>query len=517
MDGFQTDVFMELVDEEDLSKLLDGFVVYQDNISTGRRTVMSVPSLFSTKIFDGTATESEYFRKAMGSSFHDLLFQNNYVINSMPYINMKGTAYTNYFQSPVTYNTPRRIRLLRVSTYLIEVGMFRQFPQFIKRTIYNDQNWRLSSLIGQPPNQLSFHQKAFFRDYIDRIEVTYHEPAYHFLHVMPPHGPFVTLADGSYAGKVLPKTRENYKIEARYILLLFMDFIEKLKDLGLYDSSIILLHGDHGMGIEPEIDGIVTTKRMGQVSALLLLKPTSAHGSLQSSRAQTSLADIPVTLMDLLAITHQYPGESIVELDSSQNRKRQIVFVTDHSSREPIVHRWVVNGSVYDSTSWHEMKPQKMEQQIHPYDWGTRIHFGVSGNGDAYLSTGWTKTSPALNWNDGKSAELIFGIKEPQRDVIVEIVFVPYIISGILDRQRIKISINGQPATELVCHNARKKLISTVIPREMLQGDRMVLLFEFPDAISPRELGESNDSRKLCMGLQQFKAVLVPDDQPRDE
>jgi hypothetical protein len=514
MDGYQTDIFMELIEEENLAEKLDGFVVYRDNISTGRRTVMSIPSIFSTEIYDGTVTEAEYFKKAMDRSFHHALLKNNYVVNLIPYITMKKTAYTNYYQSPSTYNTSRRNRLLRASAYLIDVGMFRQFPHFIKRVIYNEQNWRLSSLIGEPPNQLSFHQKAFFRDYIDMIEAAYPEPAYNFLHLMPPHGPFVTLADGSYAGKALPHTRNNYKNEALYILRLFMDFIEKLKRLGLYDSSIILLHGDHGLGIEPIIDGEIMTKWMGWVSAMMLLKPAGAHGPLQSSPAQTSLADIPATLLDLLAITHTYQGESVVKLNPSLNRNRQIVFVEDRSSKEPAVNGWVINGTVYDSTSWHGMTPQKVVQQVHPYDWGTLIKFGISGNGEAYLSSGWTKTSPVVNWNDGHSAELIFGIKEPPRDVIMKITLVPYIVPGKLDQQRINISVNGQLAHNLLCNNPNVNQFTLVVSREMLQSDRMVLSFEFPDAKSPLEIGESHDARILCMGLYRFEAALVSSDYP---
>jgi hypothetical protein len=517
LDGFQTDVFLQLVDEEDLSSSFDGFVVYRDNVATGKRTVLTVPSTFSSLIYDGTETESEYFRRAMDVSFQSLLKQNGYVINLMPYISMRGTEYTHYYKSPSTYQRSHGMRLRREAAYLIDAGMFRQFPQFMKRFVYNDQNWRLSSMIGEPPNRLSFHQKAFFRDYIDKLTVTHSTPAYHFLHLLPPHGPFVTSADGSYAGKVLPNTREHYKNEARYILLLFMEFIDKLKQLGLYDSSIILLHGDHGMGMEPKIDEIKTTKRMGQVAALLLLKQASAHGPLHSSWAQTSLADIPATLMNELSISHSFPGESIVEMDPSHSRERHIVFVTDRSSAEPTVQQWVISGSVYDSTSWHPMAPRKMERRIHPYEWGTRVRFGISGNGDGYLTSGWTKTSPTLNWNKGDSAVLTFGIKEPPRDVMMTIVFVPFLVPGKLDRQRINIAINGRPSVNIVYDDVEEKHISTVIPRELLKDDRLELLFEFPDAISPKELGISHDSRKLCMGLYRFEANLVSYNDPLDE
>ena len=48
---------------------------------------------------------------------------------------------------------------------------------------------------------------------------------------------------------MLPHTRDNYKIEARDVVELFLDFLDRLRALGLYESSTILLHSDHGAGI----------------------------------------------------------------------------------------------------------------------------------------------------------------------------------------------------------------------------------------------------------------------------
>ena len=519
MDSFQSDIFMELVREEGLAELLDGFIVYPENISTGGRTILSVPALFATNIYDGTETESEYFNKAMNGSFLHLLNKNGYVVNLLPHVAMKGISYTNYFPIGATYAERRSTHMMRTSSFLIDVSMFRQLPHFLKRVIYNNQNWRLSSLVTDPPNHVSFHQKAFFRDYTGKLETAYSKSAYHFLHLMPPHPPLVTLADGSYAGTALPHTRENYKNEARYILRLFMGFIEKLKNLEIYESSIILLQGDHGAGWARENDDSKAGKRAGRVSALLLFKPPGLGGPLKSSAAQTSLADIPATLMGLLGIKHPYSGESIMDLDPSETRNRRVVFVTDRSTKEPTVHRWVVRGSVFDSTSWHRLKTRKVEQRIHPYSWGTIVSFGIANDGDKYLTSGWSTTASTYTWNNGKSAEITFRIEEPARDVLVQLEFYPYIVPGTVDRQRIRISVNGQPPGEIDCVSQRGRWISNTIPRALLKNGRMVLSFQFPDAVAPRDIGEGHESRVFAMKLLRFQANLdttdrSPDTQP---
>jgi hypothetical protein len=511
MDGFQSDVFLELVEEEGLSEELDGFVVYPENVSSASRTVISVPSIFSARIYDGSVSESEFFRSAIQKSFSSYLFRHGFVVNLLPQVPLDMTSYTHYYKRPAAYARPARDRIVRGATYLIDVSMFRQFPHTVKRAIYNDQNWRLGALFSEPPGHQSFYHKAFFADYIRKLSVGVATPAYHFIHLMPPHPPFVTLADGSYAKEALPYTRENYKTEARYIVRLLLEFLKKLRKLEIYDSSIVLVHGDHGLLFPPVVGGRPTTSRMASVSALLLLKPTGAKGPLQYSAAQTTLTDIPATLLGLAGVTHNYPGELITDLDPAKIRDRATVYVTERSAMEPTVHRVMIHGSVYDSTSWHPLELRTLEQKVHPYAWGTVLRFGVSGTGGKYLTHGWSTTSGTVHWNDGKQAEMTFGITPPDRPVAVKITYFPHIVPGKLDRQRIRCSVNGHLAGETTYDSRDTQNLGIVVPAKFLQGDRMVLSFEFPDGVSPRELGEGRDSRALAMGLFELEMMLVPE------
>jgi hypothetical protein len=52
-------------------------------------------------------------------------------------------------------------------------------------------------------------------------------------------------------------------------------------------------------------------------------------------------------------------------------------------------------------------------------------------------------------------------------------------------------------------------MISKVIPRELLQDGQMSLLFQFPDAVRPKDLSEGSESTVLAMKLLQFQADLI--------
>jgi hypothetical protein len=509
MDSFQTDVFMELVEEGGLQDELDGFVLYKDNLAVGRRTVLCVPAIFTGEIYDGTVSESEYFRATMKNSFHALLHRSDYTVNLVPHITMENMRRTNYFSSPVSYATPRQTRLLRNAAFLIDLSLFRQLPHFLKRFVHNNDNWRLSSLMTDPPSHSSFHQKAFFQDYTDKLNASEKRPAYHFIHLMPPHPPYVTTADGHYTGKTLPGTRENGKNEARYALRLFMEFTDKLKQIGVYDSSIILLQGDHGTGFPPQFDGKPSTSnnRSGRALALLLLKNTSVRGALQVTDAPSSIADIPATIVDLLNIDHDYPGISLLQLDEAAQRDRNVVYVTKRSETNPVVRRWAVRGSVADTTSWHEQDAIIVERKLTAYKWGQILGFGITGNGEPYLGSGWTTTSPTVHWSNDASAYLRFAITPPDGDVRLRFTFFPHIVPGRIDQQRIQMNINGYDVGGVTCTENKSLYLDITVKHAVLDADTMVVRFDFPDVASSTDLGADDGSETRVMGLYSIETT----------
>ena len=121
----------------------------------------------------------------------------------------------------------------------------------------------------------------------------------------------VTGADCSYAPKPTP-VAADFTNQARCALTAVQALLQRLRDLGLYDRSAIIVTSDHGMTLDlvaPEDQrplrgirspaGVTLAKIESWATPLLLLKPFGARGPLQTSYAPTSIADIPATLLDL--------------------------------------------------------------------------------------------------------------------------------------------------------------------------------------------------------------------------
>ena len=390
LDSFQSDVFLELVEEEGLANDFEGFTLFFDNASVSSSTTFSLPAIFTGVIYNGSMPFTQYYDDSIGSGIADRLFDLGYSVRLTPTISMYASRSSSYFPTPNHYTSNTGSFAFHDAVFLFDVSLFRQSPHFLRKLVYNENNWVLSSLLSKSPNEVSFQQKSFFTDYIDKISIQGKAPAYHFMHLRPPHPPYVTLPDGSSAGKPLPSTRVNFKNEARYILRIFVSLLERLKALGLYDSSLIVLQGDHGSIFEPIVEGVAKSGLPVRTPALLTVKPPNAHGALELSHVPSNVADVAATIEGLLDLERTFQGTSVFELGNDPARERYYVSYQGGKEDPELLRRKLVGGSLYESANWSVVDQIQVAQEApEQYQWGEPIQFGIEGNATPYLGIGW--------------------------------------------------------------------------------------------------------------------------------
>lgn len=508
LDSFQTDVFRELVVEQQLEDDLEGFVLFEDNMGVAPYTSFSIPAIFSGQIYDGKQLPGSYYRESVRKGFPNRLHDDGYKVNLIPLESMRDGKYTNYYRIPSVYMGSPKDAVQLSAAHLMDVALFRQLPHWARYGIYNDNNWLITPLVAGHRNVSSFQKKAFFNDYAGNIFVGDSQPAYHFLHLIPPHPPYVTRADGSYAGRVLPNTRENYLNEGRAILKLFLKLLNRLKELNLYDSSLIVLQGDHGSQISPVIDGKTIEPCVPRLAALLTMKLPGRSGALTVSRAQTSLLDIPATIMKASGVDGRFPGRPIFDISPSEARSRPFVTYRT-SSGEPELTKYLITGSVFDSASCLGGKPVTVLRSRPQYALGTDITFGLLGNADDFLGFGWS--SPMSNgcWNNGHSSNLKIKLAVPETDLLLKATLRPYIRPKVPEQQ-IHVLANG---TEIDTWSAGKQQVHqfrAVIPKALIHSQDVEIGFHLPNAVSPRSIGAGGDRRQLAILMRSLSLHLWP-------
>ena len=153
---------------------------------------------------------------------------------------------------------------------------------------------------------------------------------------------------------------------------------------------------------------------------------------------------------------------------------------------------------------------------------GLIIEFGENGNYLPYQGRGWSFAEGEYTWTDRKTASLIIPIEEPESDVRLTAKFSPFIVPGILERQKVDIFVNGKnidgwtvpdQGTDLKYYvgSGRIEERTIVIPNDSLKGSPLMITFSLPYAISPRNLGIGKDSRTLGLAM---RSIILTESQP---
>jgi len=380
LDGFQSDVFHEIIDENrQYYTDMEGFVFFEEATTAHNCTTLSVPSFLSGYRFRNDKPMSEFIRMAVGKGvnipyiLHDNGFEID-MINSPIHRKYYDFQCDNMWYSGVPYRKKVENMLQRSNPiYLLDLILFRYVPHFLKKGVYHDQTWLLSSLLEENDYMRHgyFAYTCFFRDLTDNMSVKRNEPVYKFINLVTPHIPLVVNSDCEYAGKDLPQTRENVLNQSRCTLDFFIEFIEKLKMLGIYESSLIIINADHGFYMpfqfrDKERQSLTRSSTekgfgeyghyLGRLLPLMIIKPPYGKGPLNISDNQVELTDIPATIGAILGLNETFRGRPAF-LNGSKDRNRKSYWnqMTPEDAENDFLdqHREVnIRGSVFDSASW---------------------------------------------------------------------------------------------------------------------------------------------------------------------
>jgi hypothetical protein len=200
-------------------------------------------------------------------------------------------------------------------------------------------------------------------EFAERMKPAVDGPVYKFMHVGVPHPPVTLRADCSF---VEPQrfTRENYAGQTRCAVARITAFLDRLRELNLYDSSLIVVASDHGVRLAPRqfegdrlVPGGDISQLAGRAMSLLLVKPPHVTGPVRVSYAPTAITDIPATVLDALGLQKTLPGEPALKLDEAARRERQFanyVWENDGWGHRYFEHLdlFRISGQVRHGGSW---------------------------------------------------------------------------------------------------------------------------------------------------------------------
>jgi hypothetical protein len=375
LDSFQSDVFHEIIelDRAAIDRRFSGFTFFANHAGAFSTTIVSIPAMLTGRVYRNEEPMRRYINKQFRrASLFGAMREQGYQVDAVSWLTYDKASATNYYKMPtpyVTYDAYSRF----AAWQLADLSLFRHSPHVLKPAIFNGQAWRLQTIFGETLNTqsrryLPVNGEAFLNDFTHRIRVSHDRPTYKFLHVGVPHWPTVLTADCEFAG-VRPMTRELYTDQARCAITRVGEFLDKLRALGLYDSSLIVISSDHGMGIPPR--GFIGDRHLfdgplsmvtGAAAALLLVKAPLAEGPLRISGAPTTIGDIPATIVDAMGLTNPFPGIPALKLDEQKPRVRSFAIYPWHdtgwtSDYFRLMDVFSIDGWLLDGNTWKFEEP----------------------------------------------------------------------------------------------------------------------------------------------------------------
>ena len=377
LDAFLSETFAELIEEERsaVDRDFSGFIFFADHLGGFPTTRASMPAMLTGIAYRNEMPLDDLIRENIRDrSIFSVLAGQGYQINSVTFHRQEHPPHsfpTGHEAVRYTIPTPYgsyQDYVQFVTVQLLDLSLFRHVPHGFKSRVYNDQAWLLESWYSErrrARNARPSNHAAFLEEFSDRMMIARDEPVYTFIHIALPHPPYVVDTDCAFIGPQRP-SRPTYAGQGRCALSVVRKLFSRLRTLGVYDETAIVLTSDHGWNrLRPghPLEGVRTPAgNLDEVAVrampLLAVKPAGSSGPLRTSHAPTAITDIPATILDLLDLPNdQLPGQSALRIDPNVGRRRTYA---SHSwsnadwgrSYFDLLHVFSIDGRIANPTAW---------------------------------------------------------------------------------------------------------------------------------------------------------------------
>jgi arylsulfatase A-like enzyme len=158
--------------------------------------------------------------------------------------------------------------------------------------------------------------------------------------------------------------------QSRCSLGFVVALLNRMKQAGIYEDSLIVLMADHGGHIHPDryrsgafitgnIEYDLRPDFLGLATPLLAVKPPGATHPFTTSTALTSMTDVAATVAALAGLGGNFPGTSIWDPAHGAPGPRRF-FGYEWSRMNPVhkyiagMEEYLVTGSAYEARSWNK-------------------------------------------------------------------------------------------------------------------------------------------------------------------
>ena len=313
-DGYQADFFPQTLTPEYRASL-QGFINYPNNVSLYPVTNMSLPSIFTGRRRPPNVSNLDYMRGAFNTNASFLYWLREAGYKTMAYAPQVYEFDLTLFDH-VTFhqNNPGAAALVEMNMATFKrLWFWANSPRLFTRMAlstewffqFGEDDLKLVKNRNFLPFSVPITSYFSFENYLRQEAELPDRGRYTLLHVVIPHSPEVLTASCSfnYDGR-----RTSQLEQAGCATKLMVEFVDRLRELGRLNHSLVLIHADHG-AYDPNSNAGTHSTESVSLAALLLIKPIGSQEEMMVSAARSSLVDVAPTLLQAAGVENQFRGE----------------------------------------------------------------------------------------------------------------------------------------------------------------------------------------------------------------
>ncbi|MDR2673140.1 MAG: sulfatase-like hydrolase/transferase [Coriobacteriales bacterium] len=335
---------------------MDGFTRFTNSMTLYNRTFPSVVNILTGKELDPSEPPKEYMATAWReetflSDLTEAGFQNDlYTLRNSAFVS-----------ADVFGDTVSNVELHKHETdissvlpKLMKLSLYRFMPQ-----VFKPRFWVATEELSHGVSYFSPGGREFGDDdprfwhglKEQRLKAVGERPRFKFYHLRGAHPAFVWDKDM----RVVEPDQSSQLLQTRGAWTITFEYLDQLKQLGLYDNATIVVTADHGF------QGRIGD---GPLLPALFVKPAGSYGSaLVTNDAPVTSASLRATLLADIGLSTAGYGPTFFEVAPDVQITRPFHFWYSPTGTEVSTGDYLVTGDARDFANWHLLR-----QRTIPYD-----------------------------------------------------------------------------------------------------------------------------------------------------
>lgn len=510
LDGLQSDVFDQTLKEiPDLRDTLQGFTFFPNALSHAPSTYLSLPTIHSGEVPT---------RENLRSFFIDNIQKNSFLVD------LKRAGYETTVANPLKNTCPDGVDYCGSyepgKSSQVEVGTVKNLAQFRITPFFAKYS---PDRIGKRP---TVDPNANLRPLINNITAEKIAPTAKLIHLLNTHPPFSATRDCGLAAAI-DVTADTALEHTICVMSAIKQMIAKMKALGIYDNTHMVIVADHGLGspsryLLDELRGngmpanSVAALALGDLNNVfyranpaLLVKPAGNHQPFAVDPKLVAVSQIRATICQLTKECSADLGPSLLTPEAELGWSRFVAYHWNDMSWDadvvPKARVYTLTGPSWRFQSWQTSDAPEIEvgQTINLRGGGI---FNTPSN-PLWSNLGWSFPEPTgMSTKDAFASlflEMPIGLSANQ--LVMKTTAHAYTALQ-HPFQNADVYINGHWVDHWsIKHGEGDQVFTTYIPPAILESPAIRLDIRPLNPTAPKDAGLSEDTRALGMTLREFR------------